>query len=86
MFLLIRMPVEKNMGNNRLRIKKRTDFCKGQPKLLRFRGNDGFRLFEKIPRSGKGCLGRKPLKRTGSKKAKPAGKNGRKRGAAKSCF
>lgn len=69
MFLLIRVPVEKTWGTTACGLRKGRIFCKGQPKLLRFRGNGGFRLFEKIPRSGKDCLGRKLLKRTGSKKA-----------------
>lgn len=41
--------MKKTWGTTACGLRKGRIFCKGQPKLLRFRGNDGFRLFEKNP-------------------------------------
>lgn len=62
MFLLIRMPVEKTWGTTACGLRKGRIFCKGQPKLLRFRGNGGFRLFEKNPAFRKGLPRKKTVK------------------------
>ena len=74
MFLLIRMPVEKTWGTTACGLRKGRIFCKGQPKLLRFRGNGGFRLFEKNPAFRKGLPRKKTVKTDWFGKGKPTGR------------